>query len=150
MIVYETKEECDINHVLKHPVIYDAISSDNSPCSEYFLAPITDEYRYIVGKAEGEIIGLLVYHSYKDGEECHVQVLPEHRKKYAKEFGGLSLKFRDKTKPLYAEIPDYHKNVLNFALRNNFEVIAKEDKGYLKNGVEYPINILRFKDGICR
>lgn len=145
MMLKETKDVNDIHAVLKHPVIYDAITSDNSPCSKHFLAPITDEYRYVLGSVNGDIIGVMVYHEYKDGEECHVQVLPEYRKKYAVEFGDKALRFRDKSKPLYAEIPDIYKNVLSFAVKNDFEVIKQEDLGYKKNGVEYPVNILKYK-----
>ena len=145
MIIKETKDIDAINTVLKNPVIYDTITSDNSPCSEHFLAPITDDYRYVLGSVNGDIIGLMVYHEYKDGEECQVQALPEYRKKYAIEFGDKALGFRDKSKPLYAEIPDYHKNVLSFAVKNGFEVIKQEDLGYKKNGARYPVNILKYK-----
>ena len=145
MNLKETKDIDAINTVLKNPVVYDAITDDNSPCSEHFLAPITDDYRYVLGSVNGDIIGLMIYHEYKDGDKCHVQVLPEHRKKHAIEFGAKALGFRDKSKPLYAEIPDYHKNVLSFALMNGFEVLAKEDRGYIKNNISYLTNELIYK-----
>ena len=143
--IKETKDANQINLVLKHPVIYDSITDDNSPCREHFEAPISDEYRYIAGYVNGEIIGLLVYHQYRDGEECHVQVLPQHRKEHAKQFGEQSLSFRDRTRPLYAEIPDYYKNVLAFAKLNGFEVIESVDLGYVKGGKSYPVSILRYR-----
>ena len=86
----------------------------------------------------------MVYHTYLDGNECHVQVLPEHRKEHAKEFGEQSLRHRG-TRPLYAEIPDLYKNVLDFALLNDFKVIKRIDSGFIKNGKNYIVNVLRYK-----
>ena len=114
MNALETKNIDDIHAVLKHPDVFDSISCDKTPCAEHFLAPISGEYKYIAGYHNGEIIGLMVYHTYKDGNVCHIQVLPEYRKEHAREFGEQALKFRG-TRPLYAEIPDNYQNVLLFA-----------------------------------
>jgi len=121
MILKESFNAEDIKDILCHPEIYDSITDDNCQKLEDFEPPITDEYRYVVGYVKGAPIGVMVYHKYKDGNECHVQVLPEYRKEYAKQFGQQSLEFRG-TVPLYAEIPSLHDNVLKFALLNNFEV----------------------------
>ena len=145
MIVKETKNRADIHKLIKNPVIYDLISDDNSPCSAVFMAPITKGFRYIAGLVNGEIIGLLVYHDYKDGEKCHIQVLPEFRKEYANDFGKQSLEFRDKKTPLYAEIPRCYPNVLSYAKRQGFEVIAEQEREYNKNGNKYPIDELIYK-----
>jgi len=142
MIVKETSNLEDIKAVLCHPEIYDCITDDNSPDVSEFEPPINDSYLYVGGYAKGEIIALMVYHRYLDGNECHVQVLPQFRKEYAKEFGEQSLLFRG-TLPLYAEIPDLYKNVLAFAKLNGFEVISSKS-GFIKNGIEYPISVLRF------
>ena len=75
-------------------------------------------------------------------------VLPEYRKEYAKKFGEQSLLFKG-TLPLYAEIPDLYKNVLDFALINNFKVIDVKENDYIKNGQTYNVNVLEFQDGIC-
>ena len=144
MIVARIDNVDDIKAVLCNPHIYDTITDDNSPNIEYFEPPINDKYLYVGGYVNGEIIGLMVYHKYLDGNECHVQVLPEHRKEHAKEFGEQSLKFRG-TQPLYAEIPDLYKNVLDFALLNNFKVIKRIDAGFIKNGENYTVNVLRYK-----
>ena len=147
MIVKETTNIDDIKAVLCNPAIYDTISDDNDPALEDFEPPITDEYLYVGGYVKGAIIAIMVYHKYLDGLECHVQVLPEFRRKYAIEFGEQSLRFRG-TRPLYAEIPDLYQNVLSFAKMNNFEVISIKDDGYIKNGINYPINVLRYRNGI--
>jgi len=138
----------DIKAVLCHEAIYGTISGDGCPSVEDFEPPVNDDYLYVGGYVKGEIAALMVYHKYLDGVECHVQVLPEFRRKYAKEFGEQSLMFRG-NRPLYAEIPELYQNVLEFAKLNGFEVIGFKDDLYIKNGVEYPINILRYNDGIC-
>lgn len=147
MIIKETADLDDVKAILCNPAIYDTISDDNDPAIESFEPPITDEYLYVGGYVKGEIVALMVYHKYLDGNKCHVQVLPEFRKSHAKEFGEQSLLFRG-TRPLYAEIPDLYQNVLAFAKLNGFNVIDNKDDGYIKNGVKYPINILRYYDGI--
>ena len=144
MIIKETFNTEDIKDVLCHPAIYDSITDDNCKPVEDFEPPITDDYRYIVGYVKGAPIAVMVYHTYRDGNECHVQVLPEYRKEYAKQFGQQSLEFRG-TVPLYAEIPSLYVNVLKFALLNNFEVIDIIDDGYIKNGVSHLVNVLKYK-----
>ena len=148
MIIKKSTSAKDVKAVLCHPEIYDAITDDNCQGVETFEPPITSEYRYIVGYVEGAPIGVMVYHSYRDGNKCHVQVLPEYRKEYAIDFGEQALSFRG-TLPLYAEIPDLYKNVLAFALLNNFKVIDTKKDGHIKNGITYNVNVLEFQDGIC-
>jgi len=145
MIVRETKLLSDIETVLKHPEIYSTITDDNCCPAEYCNFPINDDYQYIGGYVNGEIIAIMVYHKYRDGNKCHVQVLPEHRKEHALQFGEQSLIFRG-TQPLYAEIPDLYKNVLDFAFRFGFEVIETRKQDYCKNGKLYDLKILRFKE----
>lgn len=147
MILKETTNLDDIKAVLCNPAIYDTITDDNCPLAEEFKPPINDEYLYIGGYVKGEIIALMVYHKYLNGNACHVQVLPEHRKEYAINFGEQSLLFKGNL-PLYAEVPDLYKNVLAFALLNNFKVIDVKENDYIKNGKTYNVNVLEFQDGI--
>ena len=144
MILRPTADLNDIKTVICNPAIYDTIADDNCPDVKDFEPPVDDKYLYIGGYIKGKIIGLMIYHSYLDGNKCHVQVLPEYRKEHAKEFGEQSLKFRG-TQPLYAEIPDLYKNVLDFALLNDFKVIKRIDDGFIKNGENYTVNVLRYK-----
>ena len=143
MILKETRNNSDIKAVLCNPAIYDTISDDNSPSLSEFEPPISDEYLYIGGYVDGEIIGLMVYHKYLDGNACHVQVLPKNRKEHAIKFGEQVLHFRG-TLPLYAEIPDLYKNVLDFALLNDFKVIDIKENDYIKNGKTYNVNVLEY------
>lgn len=148
MIIKECFNVDDIKEVLCHPEIYNTIASDECPKLEDFEPPMGEEYLYMVGYVKGAPIGVMIYHKYKDGNKCHVQVLPEYRKEYAKKFGEQSLLFRG-TLPLYAEIPDLYKNVLDFALMNNFKVIDVKKNDYIKNGKTYNMNVLEFQNGIC-
>jgi hypothetical protein len=143
MIVKPTTNIDEIKAVLCHPAIYDTISGDDAPLIDEFEPPVTDEYLYIGGYVNDKIIGVMVYHKYLDGNECHVQVLPEYRKEHAIKFGEQSLSFRG-TLPLYAEIPDLYKNVLAFALLNNFKVIDVRENEYIKNGETYNVNVLEY------
>lgn len=147
MILKQTTNADEIKRILCDSVIYDTISDDNSPLIDAFEPPITDDYLYVGGYIKGEIIALMVYHKYLDGNKCHVQVLPEYRKEYAIKFGEQSLMFRG-TQRLYAEIPDLYKNVLSFALLNNFKVISVKESDYVKNGKTYNVNVLEFQHGI--
>jgi hypothetical protein len=148
LIVKETTSIDDIKAILCNPVIYDTITDDNSPLAKNFEPPVNDDYLYIGGYVNGQIIALMVYHKYLDGNKCHLQVLPEHRKEYAINFGEQSLLFKG-TLPLYAEIPDLYKNVLAFALSNSFKVKSVKENDYIKNGKTYNVNVLEFQDGIC-
>ncbi len=144
MIVTPTSNLQDIKAVLCNPDIYATIADDSSPDIKDFEPPISNKYLYVGGYVNNEIIGLMIYHEYLDGNKCHVQVLPKHRKEHAKDFGEQSLYHRG-TRPLYAEIPDLYKNVLDFALLNGFKVIKRIDNGFIKNGVKHTINVLRYK-----
>lgn len=146
MIVKETTNIDDIKAVLCNPTIYDTITDDNCPKANEFEPPLKDHV-YIGGYVKGQIVALMVYHKYLDGNKCHVQVLPECRKEHAKRFGEQSLLFKG-TRPLYAEIPDLYKNVLDFAKRNNFEIIKRINNGHIKNGVSYTVNVLRYKEWV--
>ena len=148
LILKETTDLDEIKAVLCNPAIYDTITDDNSPLMHDFEPPLTDGYLYVGGYIKGEIIALMVYHKYLDGNKCHVQVLPEYRKEYAINFGEQSLLFKG-TLPLYAEIPDLYKNVLAFALSNSFKVKSVKENDYIKNGKTYNVNVLEFQDGIC-
>lgn len=145
LTVKETVDEFDIKTILCHPDIYDTITDDNCVPSHKFNPTINKDYLYVGGYCKGDIIALMVYHKYNDGNECHVQVLPEHRKEHAKKFGEQSLLFRG-TLPLYAEIPALYKNVFSFALKNRFRVIKTKDDGYIKNGVKHLVNVLRYEE----
>lgn len=144
MIIKKTTDTEEVRTVLCDPDVYDTITDDSSPDSDDFDPPIDAAHRYYAGYVNGVIIGVMIYHPYLDGNKCHVQVLPEYRKEHAKKFGEQSLLFKG-TLPLYAEIPDLYKNVLAFALLNDFSIIKVKENDYIKNGQAYNVNVLRYK-----
>ena len=141
MITKQTFDIDEIKEVLCNPAIYDVINDDLSPPSSEFEPPL-EGCRYIGGYVGGKIIALFVYHDYRDGEWCHIQVLPEYRKEYAQLFGSLSVKY-NRAIPQYAEIPTLYQNVINFAIRQGYEIIETISGGLLKNGQQYDIEILK-------
>jgi len=146
LIVKRTTNIAEIKAVLCHPAIYDTIGEDGCSKVEDYEPPFDDGNIYYGGYVNSKIVAIMNYHNYLDGSECHFQVLPEFRKEYAIKFGEQSLKFRG-TRPLYAEIPTLYKNVLDFALINNFKIIDTIKNDYIKNGKTYDINVLRYDDG---
>ena len=66
MIVKKTTDLTDIKAILCDPFIYDTITDDNSPLAEDFEPPVNDDYLYIGGYVDGQIIALMVYHKYLD------------------------------------------------------------------------------------
>ena len=140
MILKQTTDIDEIKAILCDPAIYDTITDDNCMNSSEFEPPL-EGYRYIGGYVGDNIIALMVYHEYLDGSKCHVQVLPEFRKEYAKQFGEQSLMFNG-TRPLYAEIPELYNNVLEFAKINGFKVIDTKLNDSTKHGITYNTKVL--------
>ena len=140
MILKETTDLTEIKTILCDPAIYDTITDDNCPKANEFIPPM-EGHLYIGGYIGSKIIALMVYHEYLDGSKCHVQVLPEFRKEYAKQFGEQSLIFNG-TRPLYAEIPELYNNVLEFAKINGFKVIDTKLNDYTKRGITYNTKVL--------
>ena len=48
----------------------------------------------------------------------------------------------DRTRPLYAEIPEFYKNVLDFAKTNGFKVIDTQLNNFTKHGKTYNTKVL--------
>ena len=142
MIVEETKNVDEIKAVLCDPRIYDVISDDESCPLEGFEPPIGDEFKYILGIVDREVIALMVYHELPEGQKIHIQVLPEHRKKHAVEFAKKALEFADK-KRVFAEISEKYQNVIKFAKAFGFVVVDKVPANHRKNNVVYDSVIMR-------
>ncbi len=149
MIVKETVNREDIEAILLHPEIYDTIADDSCPSAENFKAPIDCDHKYIGGYLEGEIIAVMVYHKYLEGNKCHIQVLPKFREDYAVYFGQQSLLFRGND-TLYAEIPSLYENVLAFAKRFGFELLETKSNVYVKNKQSYDTNVMRLRNELCK
>lgn len=144
MIVKEITPE-EAKAILCRPDIYDTISDDDSPPASEFTPP--DDCQYIGGFAVGELIAVMIYHKFRDGEKLHIQILPEHRMNHAMEFGRLGLDIgKAKGRPIYADIPDAYPNVLRYAQSFGFDIIERINSGMKKNGIIVPTNILKLTD----
>jgi hypothetical protein len=144
MIIRRTYDRNEINSVLSDPDIKKRITSDNTPDSEI---PITDEYCYLLGEAEGEIIGLTILHPFRDGLEAHYQVLPQYRKRYAMQFAQETLNIIPPSN-IYGVVPTYHQNIIEFDKKLGLEHVDTLKGGYIKDGKEYDYFIMRLKHGL--
>lgn len=135
--VRPTLNKDEIKTIIFNDAIWPNIA-DPETKKEYFDFNFKDDF-FVGGYVDGKIIALMVYHDFRDGLKCHIQVLPQFRDLFAVEFGNRSLTFRDKSKMLYCEIDDKFKNVIKFAKSFGF-------KDFEKNGSS---NIMRLSDGIC-
>jgi len=148
MHVTETTNKKDIRKVLCHPDIYDVINGDGSPDIAEFEVPINEDIEYIAGYEKDDIIGLMIYHTINDFVECHIQVLPEYRQEYAKEFARIALQVdKYRARDLYAEIPEIYKNVIDFAESFGFVRVKTIKDEYIKNGLKYDVHRYRLKNG---
>lgn len=144
LTIEETKDMAEIMSVLKHPVIYDSITSDDCPSLEDFNFNATNQ-EFITGKVNGEVMALMIFYPDSPGWYCHVQVVPEYRS-HAMDFGKEGLKWffdNHNEEALWAEIPEKYPNVAKFAKKHGFEAEKTLDKLYIKNGTPY--NQIRYK-----
>jgi len=147
MIVEQTKDIDLIKSVLCRPDIYDVINDDNSGPAEDFEPPM--DVLYVAGYVNDDIIGIMIYHEVTGGLKCHIQVLPEYRKKYAREFARMALNFGEaKNAILYSEIPDCYPNVINFAKEFGFNETGSIKGDYIKNGIAHDVIKMRKNNGV--
>jgi hypothetical protein len=142
LIVKETRSIAEIKKILCYPEIYKCISDDNSPPLNEFEPP--SEAMYVAGYVGSDIIGMMIYHVTEEGLKCHIQVLPEFRKKYAREFARMALEIGEaKNSSIYSEIPICYPNVIRFAKSFGFTETGSIKDGHLLNGEQYDVVILR-------
>lgn len=146
MNVYETQDIDEIKSVLCHPQIYPCISHDGCPTSKEFEPPMN--VRYLGGYIDGQIIGLMIYHPYKDGLKCHIQVLPEFRE-HAKEFGRIVLD-EAKNAIIYADVPTCYPNVVSFAEGFGFEITGSIKNNHVRDGQSFDTLTMRLDHGFCQ
>ncbi len=133
----------EIAKILKDPRIYEVISDDDDPPADQFEIPLTG-YEYVAGYVEDEIIGVMVYHQETGRLECHIQVLPEYRPQYARDFAAQALAYgKANGQPIFAEIPACYPNVIRFAESFGFQIIANQPDAYTKHGKASDLLTLR-------
>ena len=98
-----------------------------------------DTWLYVIGVVNGSPIGLVLVHKTEEGhDQCHVQILPEHRKEQGKEFGIKGMKWIwDNTdiERLVASIPAIYPNVRRYAEMQGFQVFRTLEKSYKKDDI---------------
>lgn len=119
MIVSKTTDVNEIKSVLCHPDIYPEISEGVDLDPEDIKIPF-EGWAY-VGGYDKEIIGVSCFNCFRDGLKIHPNVLPEYRLKYGRDFVRLCISMVNC--PLYAEIPNHRKRLLNLATKLGFDSI---------------------------
>jgi hypothetical protein len=117
LIIRETKNVNEIKSVLCHPSIYPEISDGVDLKSDDIEIPF-DGVVYLAGY-DNEVIGISCLHFFKDGLKLHPNVLPEYRLKYGRDFVRLCISMVNC--PLYVEIPNRRKRLLNLANKLGFD-----------------------------
>jgi hypothetical protein len=129
MILTPSKD--DALKVLSRPEIFETISEDGMD-----HVPMPDGPIYLCGYVP-ELIGCFILHKRsKVTVECHVQVLPEYRKDYAREFGRSVIQWtwnNTNAEKIVAEIPVIYPNVKDFALEMGFEIEGMNKASHMKH-----------------
>lgn len=139
MIITRCYDVDIVRSILTHPDIYDRISEDGAPSAESYQ-PNMDSATFLVGVVDAMPIGVFIVHQINGVTwECHLQVLPEHRKNHASEFltRCIDLVSNAGVKKIVAQIPYLYPNVKDFALRHGFHIEGVNRKSYLKHGQLY-------------
>jgi hypothetical protein len=145
MILKETRDIAEIKKILCCPEIYKCIGDDNSPPIDEFEPP--SQAMYVAGYVDGDIIGLMIYHITEKGLKCHLQVLPEYRSKYAREFARMALEFGEaKNSSIYSETPVCYWHIIRFAKSFGFveEGVIKDE--FLLDGIRHDVMVMRRKE----
>ena len=111
-----------IKSILSIPEIWETISEPGDTVPDEYSV---DESYYLIGVNDlGEAVGLVIAHNTSIGvPQIHVQVLPEHRKQYADEFGRKALEWvwmNTDISKLIAFIPEIYPNVKVYSERVGF------------------------------
>ncbi len=124
MIIKEITDLNEIKKVLYHPDIRDDIGCEFMPEEEFH--PVGD-IQWIAGYINNEIIGLMVYNLYDGKVYCHIQMMPEYRKRYTIKFMRMALNIgKVKNASIYAEIPKDKRGMIAFAKAFDFKIINRE------------------------
>tara|TARA_R110000824_G_scaffold76487_10_gene193742 strand:+ start:151 stop:567 length:417 start_codon:yes stop_codon:yes gene_type:complete len=123
VIIEQTFSLDVINYVLKEPQVWQEVCGQYNELIED-IEPNLRDYIYLVGHVNMDIIGLFIIHGSEYGYKCHVQVLPEHRKEHALEFGKKVIDWtwnNTDINKLIALIPQKFPNVIGFAETQGFK-----------------------------
>ncbi len=133
MIVFQTHNESVIKKILQDPIIFDAISEDNTSADDL---KINRYDTFIIGVNDSGLIGLVII---ENNGYCHVHVLPKMRK-YSKEFGNRCLEWiwaNTEHEHIYCSIPVIFPNVLAFVEFLGFKKLKTIIEDWRKNGMRH-------------
>lgn len=136
LIAIRTLDVGYILSVLTNPKILDDISEDGFKIEMFKIDVIND---YWVELLDGDLeIGVAQFKPvFSKMLDCHIHILPEHRKKYSKSFGTKLLEWADlnlKGSLLYTTVPVFCENVKNYLLSFDFKESGLLEKAWTKNG----------------
>ena len=135
MIIKEIYDLDEIKKVLYHPDIVGKIGREFLPEEDF--NPKGD-IQWIAGYIHNEIIGLMVYNLYNKKVYCHIQMMPEYRKRYTIKFMRMALSIgKAKNASIYAEISKDRPEIITLAKAFNFKVIARESENTFLLRLDY-------------
>lgn len=114
-----------IKKIMFNPVIWKSCAEDGQTQEEYKFE--MKAHCWLILEVDEKVIGAYNIHANNAVTlELHAHVLPEFRKQYAFETGDTVLKWileesPDQYQKLVAQIPAYHKNVIDFTLAHGFK-----------------------------
>ncbi len=128
MIIRQTTNQDEIKKILFHPAIYPNISEGIE--LDFNTTDFPTDNAWYLGGYNDDIFAVSCFHSFQDGLKFHPNILPEFRRKYARDFVKRCL---DMVKcRIYIEIPTKRKELFNFARKFGFDSItnnsAQHDK----------------------
>ena len=136
MIIEQTEDMELVKSILTVDGIWENIGGHLHDKTEY--TP-DDTWLYVIGRVDGEPVGMVLVHDTVEGhKQCHVQMLPEHRKEHSKEFGVKGMEWiwaNTGIDRMVAAIPEIYPNVRKYAELQGFKVYRTLRKSYEKNGI---------------
>lgn len=120
MIVKQTFNTEDVKKVICHPEVFSEIKGDYDVAAEEFDPRFEDVVYF--GGYDDEVFGIAAYQPFRDGLKYHPNVLPNYRQKYGKRFVEYTVTMIEC--PLYAEIPNRRKRLINLAKKLGFDSIS--------------------------
>lgn len=120
-MIKQTFNSDEIKKVLCEPSVFKDIKGDHDIQPQDFEPPL-DQCAYFGGYDETGIYAVACYHPFRDGLKYHPNVLPSHRKKHGKDFVQYTATMIEC--PIYAEIPNGRKRLINLAKKLGFDSIS--------------------------
>ena len=130
--------------VLTNEVVFDAISEDGATF-ENLKINVLDDY-WVGMEINNTVVGVAQFKQmFNMCFDCHIHILPEHRKQHSIEAGTALLEWcKDNLKGclLFTSIPEFCPNVVTFLKAFDFKESGTLKKAWKKNGKQNDMIIL--------